>query len=180
MTAMRLRVLPVVVSGVLVAGLAALVTVAGADERGPTSGRAPHGWGESRRWGDWGGWHGSRARLGLYYGGPYDFYDPWYYPAYRSSYYGSPFVYGSSSEQPRYVNQGAYDLGRDDALNGRPRHYVKGETPGYSGNARKAYMAGYASGLLEQTQREQSERYQPPTHYEPPVPPTEGGPAPGG
>jgi hypothetical protein len=185
MTAMRLRLLPRILTGALLVGLAVVMTVAQADERGPISGRAshdwggPHGWGGSHRWGGREGWHGSRAFFGFSYGEPYDFYDPWYDLTYPFPYYGSPFAYESSSAQPGLASQSAYDLGRDDALNGRPRHYVKGETPGYKGSCRKAYMAGYAKGLLEETQRAKSDRYHPPTHYEPPAAPGEGGSASG-
>ncbi|MBM3475094.1 MAG: hypothetical protein FJX75_17675 [Armatimonadetes bacterium] len=173
MTTMRRRMWSVGLIAVLVVSAALVASVAQAQGGGKVSARAgrdragPPGGGRGGGWHGWRGWGGSHrwgGGLGLYYGGLYDLWDPWYYP-------GGLYLEVDHSHGRSAAAQAAYDLGRDDALNGRPRHYVKGETPGYRGKCRDDYNAGYARGLLEETQRQRDQKYQPPTHYEPPTAP---------
>jgi hypothetical protein len=179
MITMRGRKWSVGLIAVLVVSAALLVTAVQAQGPGKVSARAGHDWdrppgghgwggGGWNGWRGYGGWHRWGGGLGLYYGGLYDFYDPWYYP-------GGLYLQVDRSTGPSTAAQAAYDLGRDDALNGRPRHYVKGETPGYQGKCRDDYNAGYARGLLEETQRQRDQKYQPPAHYEPPIVPGAAG-----
>jgi len=125
---------------------------------------------------DWGRRHRGGSRFRFFYGYPYygyGLYDPWHYGYPYGGYgYGWPYTYSYSDDYSTRCDA-AYNLGLYDALSGLPRHYVKGETPGYRGKCRDAYNAGYAEGLVEQVREGDGGRYRPPTEYEAPLQPGE-------
>jgi hypothetical protein len=133
MAAMQSRAWSVGLTLALAVGAALVASVAQAD-----------GSGASR-------WHGSRPRVGLQFGAPSGFSDPWaVHPL--DPWYGSDGLYlrVDRSPAPRAECRVAYERGRSDALGGRPQACAGGPGPSCALNCRPAYDVAYARGLAEQ------------------------------
>ncbi|MBM3499814.1 MAG: hypothetical protein FJX74_14230 [Armatimonadetes bacterium] len=97
-----------------------------------------------------GGWHGSTPRVGLLFGAPSGFSDPWaVHPL--DPWHAPDGLYLSinRSPAPRAACRAAYEQGRCDALGGRPAAWATGETLASLGRCGAAYDAAYRRSLQE-------------------------------